>query len=354
MIGRELFRLNGIPAYQNKMFNSPDAARNCPSGDVVLVQDMKSGLVFNAAYDRNLLNYDESYQNEQGYSLIFHAHMNEVLDKIDRHFSGKQILEVGCGKGSFLNLIRQRGHDAKGIDPAYEGDDPYIYKQHFNAILNLKADVIVLRHVLEHIPEPLEFLRTLASANGGRGAVYIEVPCLDWIIRQRAWFDVFYEHVNYFRLSDFSRMFGVIHEMGHLFDGQYIYVIAELRTLDPPKLIGSIDEVIFPKDFLHEVENCLNMMTRASRKIVWGAAAKGVMFSHHLTSRGARLDFAIDINPAKQGKFLGGSSLPVLSPASGLARLSVGDDVFVMNSNYLDEITSLGGNHLNYISADRR
>ena len=64
------------------------------------------------------------------------------------------------------------------------------------------------------------------------------------------------------------------------------------------------------------------------------------------------LDFAIDINPAKQGKFLGGSSLLVLSPDAGLARLSTGDSVFVMNSNYINEIADLGGNSLNYVPVD--
>ncbi len=354
MSKRELFRLNGVPAYQNKMFDSPEAARECPSGDVVLVQDMNTGLVFNAAYDQELLSYDESYQNEQGYSLVFQAHMNEALEKIDSHFSGKRILEVGCGKGSFLDLIRQRGHDAVGFDPAYEGDAPYIYKQHFNASLDINADAVILRHVLEHVPRPLEFLRTIAAANGGQGKIYIEVPCLDWIIEERAWFDVFYEHVNYFRLSDFNNMFGLTYEMGHLFGGQYIYVIAELVSLRNPGPNGTIDAVHFPTDFLRELDNHLEMPSRASSKVVWGAAAKGVMFSHHMVKRGLPLDFAIDINPAKQGKFLGGSALPVLSPELGLARLSAGDDVYVMNSNYIDEISELGGNHLNYISVDRR
>jgi SAM-dependent methyltransferase len=354
MSERELFRLDGVPAYQNKMFDSTEAARSCPSGDVVLVQDMNTGLVFNKVYDQAMLSYDETYQNEQGYSLAFQAHLSEVLGKIDLHFSGEHILEVGCGKGGFLDLIRQRGHDAVGVDPAYEGNAPYIHKQHFDASLDVNAGAVILRHVLEHIPKPMVFLQAIASANGGKGRIYIEVPCLDWIMQRRAWFDVFYEHVNYFRLSDFNRMFGVVYEAGHLFGGQYIYVIAELASLRNPELGGSVDTVNFPGDFLRELDSCLEMSSRASNRIVWGAGAKGVMFSHHLVSRGSPLDFVIDINPSKQGKFLGGSALPVLSPILGLPKLSTGDDVFVMNSNYFIEISSLGGNHLNYISVDRR
>lgn len=351
MTTRELFRIDGVPAYQNKMFDSAADARGCPLGDVVLVQDRASGLVFNAAYDPDKLRYDETYQNEQGFSPAFQKHMDEVLDKIDRHFRGDRVLEVGCGKGGFLDLMRQRGHDASGIDPAYEGDAPYIHKQHFDASLGLRADAIVLRHVLEHIPDPQQFLRAIAAANGGSGRIYIEVPCLDWIMRKRAWFDVFYEHVNYFRLPDFLRLFTTVHEAGHLFGGQYLYAVAELASLRDAAQGSAPEAVAFPDDFLRELHRH-GAASPAAHRAIWGAAAKGVMFSHHLAAQGVALDFAIDINPAKQGKFLAGTGLPVLSPAQGLARLQDGDDVFVMNSNYIAEIRALGGDRLNYIPVD--
>jgi hypothetical protein len=116
----------------------------------------------------------------------------------------------------------------------------------------------------------------------------------------------------------------------------------------------SEDVVSFPSNFLDELDRCVEKTSNAHAAAVWGAAAKGVMFSHHLSRREKPLDFAIDINPAKQGKFLGRSALPVLSPKDGIARLKAGDDVFVMNSNSIHEISNLGGNHLNYISVDRK
>jgi SAM-dependent methyltransferase len=351
---RELFRVEAIPVYQNKMFGTCETARHCPVGDVVLVQDTDTGLVFNDAYDPDRLSYDQTYQNEQGLSLTFQQHMNEVLEKVDRNFLGERILEVGCGKGTFLDLVRQRGHDALGVDPAYEGDAAYIHKHHFDATLEIKAGGVILRHVLEHIPQPLEFLASIAAANGGQGKIYIEVPCLDWILQHRAWFDIFYEHVNYFRLPDLKRMFRTVHEAGHLFGGQYIYVVADLDSLRAPGDAGLPESVVFPNDFLSEIDDLAGANSNAITRAIWGAAAKGVMFSHHLLARGLQLDFAIDINPAKQGKFLAGSALPVLSPEIGLSRLTAGDDVFVMNSNYLNEISSLGGAKLNYIPVDRK
>ena len=60
----------------------------------------------------------------------------------------------------------------------------------------------------------------------------------------------------------------------------------------------------------------------------------------------------IDINPAKQGKFLAATGLKVQSPDEALPTLASGADIWVMNSNYLDEIKKISGNTYNYICID--
>ena len=57
--------------------------------------------------------------------------------------------------------------------------------------LQIEAGGMVLRHVLEHIPQPMDFLASIANANGGKGKIYLEFRCLDWILRKYAWFDIF-------------------------------------------------------------------------------------------------------------------------------------------------------------------
>lgn len=350
---RELLRLAGLPVYQNKMFATAEAATHCPRGDLLLVQDGRTGLVHNASFNPDLLSYDESYQNEQGLSDAFRSHLDAVLDLVDRHFADGRIMEVGCGKGAFLELLRLRGHDAIGIDPAYEGDADYIMRAHFEPGTGIRADAIVMRHTLEHIADPVAFLHSVREANGGSGKIYIEVPCLDWILDHKAWFDFFYEHVNYFRLGDFDRMFGNVIESGRLFGGQYLYAFADLATLRDPATAGEAPPVSIPADLFDRIDAAVLPTRDACRQVVWGGAAKGVMFAHHAQQRGISLDFVIDINPAKQAMHLAGTGLKVLSPQQGLQRLVAGDNVFVMNSNYLGEIAAVGGDHLNYITVDQ-
>jgi 2-polyprenyl-3-methyl-5-hydroxy-6-metoxy-1,4-benzoquinol methylase len=348
----EIFRTESIPVLQNKMFDTEAAAVDCPKGDVILVQDTDTGLIFNKAFDAALLTYDSDYQNEQACSGIFQRHIGSVLDIIKKYFQKKTIIEIGCGKGRFLGHLRQSGYKVTGIDPAYEGDDPEIIKAPFDLNSGLAADGIVLRHVLEHVPDPIDFLVSIAEANGGKGSVYIEVPCFDWICRHRAWFDVYYEHVNYFRLSDFRKMFGVIFDAGYVFKGQYLYVVADLSTLKRPRANAS-DIIQFPKDFTASIQNILVASIAGTRKAVWGGAAKGMMFAYYMKRAGQSMDWVIDINPAKQGKYLPGTGLRVSSPNEAMKILKPGDDIYIMNSNYLGEIVATTNNHYHYIEVEK-
>lgn len=348
---REIFRVNDLPVLQNKMFSTHAEALACPTGDIVLVQDMDTGLVFNSAFDAARLDYDKDYQNEQACSGVFQQHLQAVTKIIGRHFKQGSLIEVGCGKGYFLEHLHGAGYDITGIDPAYEGDNPSVVKARFERGLGLSADGVILRHVLEHVPDPVAFLSNIAEANGGKGDIYIEVPCFDWICGRRAWFDLFYEHVNYFRLSDLGRMFGKVHEAGHLFGGQYLYLVADLSSLRTPRF-DIASGVTFPVDFLGGIGRLSTIAKKNARNAIWGGTSKGVIFAIYMENADARIDLVIDINPAKQGLYLARSGLLVSPPAIATQVLAPHDNVFVMNSNYLDEIVALSGNQYQYIKVD--
>lgn len=350
MTRTELFSVRAVPVLQNRAFASRSQALASPTGDVVLVQDHATGLIHNEAFDPGLLRYDEEYQNEQAVSRVFQRHLDDVTTIVQRHFDGLKLIEVGCGKAHFLEHLQQRGFDILGIDPAYEGNNQSVIKAPFEAGLGICAQGIVLRHVLEHIPDPLAFLRAIAQANGGSGRIYIEVPCFDWICRQRAWFDIFYEHVNYFRLQDLHRMFETVLESGHIFNGQYLYVVADLASLRQPQAT-SADTLRFPHDFLQDIGKMASIAS-SGNSAIWGGASKGVIFSLYMQRAGADILGAIDINPAKQGRYMACSGLRINTPQEGIALLHPCDTLFVMNSNYLQEIISMTANQYHYIAVD--
>jgi hypothetical protein len=60
----------------------------------------------------------------------------------------------------------------------------------------------------------------------------------------------------------------------------------------------------------------------------------------------------IDINPAKQGRYLPGTGLKVVSPKRAMEKVETGSTIFVMNSNYLEEIKQMSNCAFNYIRVD--
>ncbi|MFZ9477262.1 MAG: class I SAM-dependent methyltransferase, partial [Steroidobacteraceae bacterium] len=302
---RVLYTQSDFPIFQNRMYDSVEAARNCPRGDLRLVQDIQTGLVFNSAFRPELLTYDAAYQNEQAHSAAFRSHLEEVAHVVTQNLGTEKLVEVGCGKAFFLELLQSRGCDITGFDPTYEGSNPAVQRHLFGSGVSVHAKGIVLRHVLEHIQDPVGFLRGLREANGG-GLIYIEVPCLEWIIRRRAWFDIFYEHVNYFRLADFHRLFERVVTAGHLFGGQYLFVVADLGSLRTP-VAATAEQVVFPPDFLRAAQ--VEPDNRTVGETVWGAASKGVIYSLLRERAGTPVKTLIDINPAKCGRFVPGTGL---------------------------------------------
>lgn len=350
-MSRILYQHAGFPVLQNRVYDSADAARNCATGDIVLVEDRQTGLVSNAAFRPELMVYDANYDNEQGLSPQFRRHLEDVAERITARLGAQNLIEVGCGKGTFLEMLLERGVEVTGFDATYTGHNPRVIKRLFEpGIIRQSATGLILRHVLEHVPNPVDFLFQLKNANGGQGLIYIEVPCFDWICERRAWFDVFYEHVNYFRLSDFTRLFGRIIDSGRFFGDQYLYVVADLSTLREP-VFNPADAVAFPDNFLASLSAGASP---ASQPVcVWGGASKGVIFSLLRQRAGYAVDVVIDVNPAKQGRYLPGTGLLVHSPATGLASLPSGSPIYVMNSNYLEEIKAMSNHQYHYIGIDQ-
>jgi Methyltransferase domain len=118
---RTLYEARAMPIFQNRMHGTREEARACPTGDVVLVEDLDTGLIYNRGFDPARMVYDGNYQNEQAVSPLFEDHLRQVASIVEREMKGASLLEIGCGKGRFLELLSARGVEVTGIDPAYEG-----------------------------------------------------------------------------------------------------------------------------------------------------------------------------------------------------------------------------------------
>jgi len=339
-----LLELKNMPALQNRVYFTAEEARNCAVGNMRLVRDGQTGLVHNEIFDQNLPSYDELYDNEQSLSETFKSHLLHVQDLITTRLGRRDLYEIGCGKGYFLEQLRYSGCDIHGCDPTFNGTSEFVTKSFFNSKLGVRKKNLILRHVLEHIPSPLSFLEEIAESNNG-GLIYIEVPSLEWILDSRSWYDIFYEHANYFSQESLFGSFGRIIDSGEIFGRQYLYVIGDLATLKSPKC--KVELTSF-ENFSPNMKEVVDRL-KGRQVAIWGAASKGVIFAKKYIEEGGTLDFAIDVNPQKQNRFLACSGLIVLSPEMALDRLSSSALILVSNSNYLNEIKKATQHRFTYV-----
>jgi Methyltransferase domain/C-methyltransferase C-terminal domain len=331
----ELFIQNKVPLFQNKVFLTEDDAKKSPFGQVRLVQSSHTGFVFNQAFDDTLMVYDVNYHNEQTNSSVFKKHQESVFGLLKNFgISGKKVAEIGCGKGHFFEIMQENCIDCIGFDPAYEGANPAIVKDYFSAKYNLEADLIILRHTLEHIGSPHVFLHEIAKANNYKGYIFIEIPTFDWIVGKKAFWDIFYEHCNYFTEASVAVMFENA-LTGKIFGEQYIYCYAKLDSLKP-SIAQQIDIPKWDLSLTSKMAEWKKIVRENSAIVLWGAGAKGSTFANLVDPDKRYIKAVIDINPEKQNKFIALSGHPIYSPHK-LADLDC-NTIIVMNENYLGEI----------------
>lgn len=346
------FELQDIPVFQNKVYETEAAARQAITGEINLRYCPQCTFIFNASFQPSLMEYDQKYQNEQSYSGYFQNYLNDIIQLLlARGFGGSRVIEIGCGQGAFLEKLLASGFDAIGFDPAYLGDQPYVIKDYFSAKYNARhADLIIMRHTLEHIPEPLQFLQDLASMTGDQAMVFIEVPDWNWIMSRRAFWDVVYEHCNYFNRQSLTGMFERS-EWGSLFHSQYMYVLAGLNQLREKACVAENPAVFDLQRLADHCNAWKGHLRRQGRSLIWGAGAKGCNFVNLLDPNRELVSAVIDINPLKQNHYIATTGHKIIGPQ----QLSECDEqtIFVMNDIYLSEIQEMTRNlQFNFLTLD--
>lgn len=351
-----------VPIFMNAPRSTAKAAREIARGDLAFRGCQSCGFVWNAAFDNALVVYDDAYENNQGMSAEFDRHLEARAQDVLRGIMADSLnlVEIGCGQGEFLHrLVGQAGgsvHSATGFDPAFRGSVPQtgpisVVKSYFGpaSVQHLPAapDLVVSRHVIEHIPDPVAFLTTIRATLGrdSRARIFLETPRVEWIFENFAMQDFFYEHCSLFSeaaMEHALRRAGFVPEaIRPVFGGQYLWAEARAAADAPgTSPLPAPDWMAQAGAAFHDFGQHWRARVTAARETgpvaVWGAGAKGVSFIQTVDPEARLVTCVIDINPAKQGKFLPGTGHPILGPEAALAH-AVGT-IFVMNPNYRDEI----------------
>ncbi|MGH7414240.1 MAG: class I SAM-dependent methyltransferase [Candidatus Rokuibacteriota bacterium] len=356
----------GVPVYCNVQWETRAEALTASRGDIDLVFCASCGHVFNRAFDPLRVEYSTRYENSLHFSGRFKEYADELADRLVGKYGlrGKDVIEVGCGKGEFLALLCERGGNrGLGFDASYVPDGELgtdrrgvtVVQEPFGDPHTVHAaDLVCCRQVLEHVRCPRELLELVQRVLARRpGAVtYFEVPNALFTLRHGGIWDLIYEHCSYFTpeslATAFERAGCTVLEIYEAFDGQYLGVEATADNGDQPhtrdgdrsrvETLGA-DVRAFERRYQHQLRAWRARLERAradrERVAVWGAGSKGVTFLNVL-GVAEEVESVVDVNPRKQGRFVPGTGHRIVPPEALVE--SRPDLVLVMNRIYEAEI----------------
>ncbi len=210
--------------------------------------------MFNDRFEPAKAEYSGRYEETQDFSPRFREFQRDLATRwVDEHgLAGKTVLEIGCGKGTFLvEMCRAGAGRGIGIDPAVAperlADDPaaarveWIAEKFDEHWLGLEVDAVVCRHTLEHIAPVADFMTLVRRLVGDRDIpVLFELPDALRVLREGAFWDVYYEHCSYFTPGSLARLFRRtgfdVTDVRLDYDDQYILVEARPAATTPGDL----------------------------------------------------------------------------------------------------------------------
>ena len=342
IVSATFLELQSVPASIGIQWSSANEAQSCRKGDLALMFCSRCGFIWNRSFDASRLEYSQRYDNSLDFSPLFRSYAQGLARRLIETYGirGKRVVEVGCGKGHFLNLICEEGNnDGIGFDPSYEGDrvqgsaaGRITYKQQFYGEKHAEhsGDLVCCRHVFEHIADVIGFLAIMRRtiAQNPSTIAYFEVPDVRFILEKLSIWDIIYEHCNYFSRESLTNIFGRcgfdILRLEETYGGQFLSVDARLARSNEGAQhhgadLSNLSALVArfagqARDCLESWRTRVDQLKRQGRKtVVWGGGSKAVAFLN-MVKVGDEIPYVVDINPHKQGLFLGGTGQKIISP----------------------------------------
>lgn len=365
---RSFFELAQQPVLIGVLWPTREAALNSPRGNLQLVFCPGCGFIHNPLFDPERLRYSQAYDNSLHFSPVYQEYAESSARALVENYGikNKTVLEIGCGKGDFLMLLCQLGQNRGiGFDQSYEARTlaPEIAERitivndlYGPAYADCQGDLICSRYVLEHIPDPLVFLRQLRQtiSDLSRTLLYCEVPNVRLILNQLSVWDIIYEHYAYFSLGSLARLFEragfQILQGRETFEGQFASLEARAAVgtaawaYNHQQELGELAQAVdrFQPRFQAMLSRWQELLQRAAdggrRVVLWCGGAKGVSFLNML-GVGPAIEYVVDINPGKQGKYIAGTGQRIVSPA--FLREYRPETVIILNPAYRAEIQTM-------------
>lgn len=283
------------------------------------------------------------------------AHAKRYVDLVSERFNldeGSRVVEIASNDGYLLQHFVDKHIPCLGVEPAanvaqaalakgVKSVVKFFGKQTARDIAEEfgHADLLLGNNVLAHVPQLNDFVGGLKILLAPNGVITMEFPHLLQLMRENQFDTIYHEHFSYFSFITVERVFAA-HGMT-LFDVEELPThggslriygrhaedttkpigerVTELRSRE---LAAGFDRLETYSGFSEQVKETkrklLEFLIQAKRngKSVagYGAPGKGNTLLNYCGIRQDFLDYTVDRNPYKQGKFTPGTHIPIYGP----------------------------------------
>ena len=320
--------------------------------------------------------FREDYAYFSSYSKSWLDHSERYVSSVVERFSldkNSLFVELASNDGYLLQFVAARGIPCIGVEPtastaaAAKAKGLEVIQDFFGIRLagkmaekSRQADMVAANNVLAHVPDINDFVAGVSILLKATGVATFEFPHIVNLVAQNQFDTIYHEHFSYLSLTAVVGIFehngltvfdveelpthgGSLRVYAQPKNGPHERTKAVAELLQREASIG-ITSVSFYANFQGRAEKAKNHFLsfllearlRGKRVAGYGAAAKGNTFMNFAGIRPDLIPFVVDKNPAKQGNFLPGSRIPIVS--ENLLREQRPDYIVIFPWNIADEV----------------
>lgn len=295
---------------------------------------LRCGHVFNSGFNYEAIPYETNSNLMYNKGVGWREYIRELLKHMDRYYGwqGKTCIEIGCGDGGFIEEMQNiYGAHCIGFEPGIEQERALqkgliVYKDYFipeRDLIKYKPDMLICRHVIEHLDKPLEFVTNIAywcSRYQLAPLFLVEVPRIDKAVAQGRINDYLYEHVSNFTDRSFRLMF---EQAGFdILEQRVVYGDEVVVGLMRPKMLPDIphhyavaeraaNELPAQAQSMHET---LTELAAKGKVALWGGTGKSSSFMNAFGVDADRFPLVIDSDVNKCGYHVPGMGQKIQPP----------------------------------------
>lgn len=286
---------------------------------------------------KNNPEFDENYNNSQIASQVALQHYLAVVEDIKGWLPNKnaRILEIGCGRGELMEMLRAAGYGCiKGYDPAAPANIDFLINEHWSRAVsgNSVYDLLIIRHTLEEVHDPVDFVAAIVTQLAPGGYVYCEITNVSNILDVEGMFSFYSEYSNLFSINSLAEVFArnglSIKSVSSHGRGEWLGIWAARISVPSAETTQNL------------VEKLSSRIAELPRPLVlWGAGGRGGNLLAIMKIRRTLIEYVVDIDPKKRGLFIPPYGQEIISPAD-LDQISP-KTVLVSSRRYMGEISAV-------------